>query len=132
MRSILLALALAACATAPVADAQSVSPGAWTLAHLDGAPEGVTRLPTLTIEDRRAVGSTGCNRWFASVDRSDGGVRFGIIGASKMACIDNHAMAMEQTFLAALARVRDTRTDGDQLVLTGENATEVMRFNRTE
>jgi heat shock protein HslJ len=120
-----LALALAACASAP--DTMHLSGTSWRRVDDENAnPHGAT----LEFAEARASGYTGCNRWFASVEQDGDALRFGEVGMTRMACAAEPAAATERSFLAVLPNVRYARIEGDALVLLDANQTQVARFQR--
>lgn len=119
--------ALCACATAPPLDMERPA-GAWRLEHLDGAPSGAPRQPTITFEGDRVAGFAGCNQFFAQVEQDPAAsAYFGGIGATRMMC-HGPSMEMEQVFLGGLARTRAVRVVDGKLVFFGEGESEIMRF----
>lgn len=132
MRATLLSLcAMAACAAPPA------SPGAqpnqrpltgtrWVMAT-DGAGP-----PTIDFREAgRASGFSGCNQWFAQVDRDGGGLRFGAIGMTRRAC-EAPAMEIERGFAAVLEGARAAQIEDATLTLIGEDGEELARFTRVE
>jgi heat shock protein HslJ len=103
----------------------------WVAESVDG--QGTVGRPpvTLTFESgERAVGSTGCNSYFAAVRMSGrASLRFGQAGSTRMAC-PPAVMEQEQRFLSALEAVRSYRLDGTTLVLLDERGISRMRLIR--
>lgn len=122
---LVFAISLAGCASGP-----DPLNGAWRLTHLEGGPSQFgERPPTLTFNaDNTGGGYAGCNQFFATVTRDDPAITFTQIGATKMLC--EATMQLESTYLAALGRVRNARTQGGQLLMFDEGGTEVLRFAR--
>lgn len=87
--------------------------------------------PSLRIDVNDATGFTGCNRWFANVDRAEDRLRFVGVGQTKMACF-GPAGAAEQQFLANLARVARYRLENATLQLFDDRGAEVMRLTPQE
>lgn len=84
--------------------------------------------PTLGIENGRASGTTGCNRWTADVVWSQGGsVRFGPIATTRMACAPA-LMVQERTFLDALKRTTRAVRRGNELSLFPARGARLMRL----
>lgn len=132
MRALMLVLMLAACS--PPIPAKSTPPPPVRLAGsnwvmlIEDTADGA---PTLQFEaGSRAGGFTGCNSWFAQVDRRDGGLRFEAIGMTRRAC-DQPAMALEHDFADLLAHTRGVTVEGDVLTLLGEDGATLARFERT-
>jgi len=94
----------------------------WKVGTLSGAsftPADGDREPHLVLDDAgQAKGFAGCNRFFGSYERVENALRFGPLGATRMAC--EHAMDVEDRLLAALARVRFYEIRGDSLTLRDE------------
>lgn len=131
MRALVLVLMLAACS--PPIPAKSTPPSPLELAGSDwvmvrdGLGEGA---PTLAFGyGNRASGFTGCNSWFAQVDRRDGGLRFEAIGMTRRAC-DQPAMIAEREFADLLARTHGVTVADDVLTLTAEDGNILARFSR--
>ena len=73
--------------------------GNWLVKSIDGAPTLAQARPTMTLEEGRVGGTTGCNRYFGGVSVNDSKVRFSGLGATLMAC-EEDAQRQEQRFLA--------------------------------
>jgi heat shock protein HslJ len=130
MRALFLALTLAACA--PVAEGDAPTPRSLTgtrwVMVLEGAAQHTT--PTLVFsEAERASGFTGCNQWFAQVDRSNSGLRFDAMGMTRRAC-EPAAMDIERAFADSLSQARAAQVEEDVLTLTGENGEQIAAFQR--
>jgi heat shock protein HslJ len=130
MRALVLVLLLAACA--PAAKGKSPTPRplegtSWVLV-LDRPEQYAT--PTLEFNaGGRANGFTGCNQWFAQVDRGNNGMRFDAIGMTRRGC-EPAAMEIEREFANRLEQTRAVQVEGDVLTLTGENGEPVATFQR--
>lgn len=93
----------------------------WAVASLGGSPPGDTP-PTLQfMAEGSAGGFAGCNRWMAAATLTGEGLAFNRPASTMMACPEV-AMATEQAFLAALARVtrHDFDANGDLLLKAGD------------
>jgi heat shock protein HslJ len=125
--SIFAAFALVAACAAPAPpsgpDAIHLSGTHWRLETSGERP------PTIDFEDHRAAGFAGCNRWFAAVTQNGEELRFGDVGATRMACPEPQ-MTTERDFLAALAATRYGHYDRDALVLLDAEQQQVARFVR--
>lgn len=128
-----LALLLAACAAPPPAkDNTKANPPplagtSWVMVHEADA----RAVPTIEFREAgRASGFTGCNQWFAQVDRSDAGLSFNAIGMTRRAC-EPSAMEIERDFAQSLSQARAAQVDEDMLTLIGENGEAVARFERS-
>ncbi len=130
--ALVLGLTLAACATpAP----QQAGEGAAT-SHLAGTswrrvddmnanPHGAT----MAFTAERASGYAGCNQWFASVTHEGEALRFGAIGTTRRACLNDVQAATERSFLEALRATRFAHYDQNALVLLDENQLVIAEFN---
>jgi len=105
-------------------------PGEWTVASIDGkAIDGSP--PTLQfMADGGAGGFSGCNRWRAATALSGEGLAFERPASTLMACPEA-AMAVEQAFLSALAKINrhDFDATGRLVLLAGD--TPVITAART-
>ena len=98
----------------------------WKLTSIDGAPyrhEGQQREPHLQLRDGDLTvsGQGGCNAFTGSYETYAESLRFGLLAATQMACLDN--METEARFLAALDTVDRYAITGDHLDLySGDEA----------
>ena len=94
----------------PEAAAPTLADTGWNLVATGAGgtqtpvPDGVAA--TLQIDGFLAGGSSGCNRYFATVTIADPGLTFSNIGSSMMACPEPQ-MGFEQAYLTALATVTE-------------------------
>ncbi len=123
-------LSLTACVASPggtgsSADQQPVYTdfsGNWVLSRINGSGYSGARI-TLQIENNRVSGFSGCNRYFASVERlGDGRVNVGFIGSTKKLCVRGNANQIESAYLGALRRSQYYRVSGNRLVLEGNGS----------
>lgn len=139
MRLFVIAAAALACACVP--SHRHDTPGATAPAHnassearamaISGEWVQASDQPakaSISFADGRASGSTGCNRWTASVDQTSG-FRFGLAAVTEMAC-PGPAMDVEQRFLEVLSDTRSAEESGGMLTLKGAGGEELMRFVR--
>jgi heat shock protein HslJ len=113
-------LLLAGCGTTEVGSADLIGP-TWAVEQLAGAALPGEPAVTLTLgADGSAGGSGGCNSYGGSYEIAGGGIRFGEIVSTRMAC-EPAIMDREQAFLAALAAVDRYELRGEtELVLLAE------------
>lgn len=101
--------------------------GSWLLTSMkdaDGAVENPLPQPTLDIADRRVSGSGGCNGYNAPlVDDRGGAFELGPVVATKRACAEESANALEARYLAALDLVTGYVYEAEQLQLVGDGVT---------
>ena len=103
----------------------------WSLVQLDGQPAGVGAggiAPTLllAVEDTRAGGFAGCNRFAATYVLAPDRLRFGPIGTTRMFCAEG--MDLERRYVTALEATRVYRLTGPRLELVGDDGV-VARFD---
>lgn len=103
----------------------------WRLTRLQGVPVGpvdAAREPQLLLQrqDMRVAGSGGCNRLTGSYELDGERLRFGRLGATRMACTSG--MAQEQRFIDALERVRRHRIHGSHLDLLDDGGAVLARL----
>jgi len=127
MRALVLAAALAACATQPPTPGAAIhlSGTSWIMDDADASPH----FPTIRFEDARASGFDGCNSWFAAVTQEGEVLRFGPIATTRRACQAESAGAVERRFLAALGATRYGHYDQEVLVLLDGEQHQLGRFN---
>jgi heat shock protein HslJ len=134
-RSALLALPLLVACSAPrateppprdpVAEWRDVADREWQLVALDGSPPIAGVDVTLAFDgDGRLFGTTGANRYFASVERDgDGGFVAGAAGSTRMFRDEPPGlMQQESRYLELLARVRGYRLVDGRLALLADGA----------
>ena len=104
----------------------------WVLkAFDDTAVTGDQRI-TIEVKNGQVVGSSGCNRYFASVsDVQEPGraIKIGPVGSTRKAC-PAPLMEVEQKYLEALRHVGSFSIEGRQLVLSWKDGDRygVLRF----
>ena len=85
------------------------------------------RRRTLLLEDGRASGSGGCNRFAGGYLLDGARLAFEPLASTRMAC-EPEVMQAESDFFAALARTARFRIDEGELVLLDDAGTEVLRL----
>jgi len=111
-----------------------VSESEWALERWNiGQPVEKGAGVTLTYQEGRFVGSSGCNRYFASVTTGQipGAIAVGPVGGTRMTCPDS-AMAIESRFQRELAGVMNFGFHNTYLALTTlrDSSTSTMLFRR--
>lgn len=87
---------------------------------------------TLTFgDDKKLAGSAGCNRYFASWERSGSSLVIGQAGSTLMYCGESGVMEQESAYLALLAEVKTFAIDGDRLVLADTSGNAILTFSKT-
>ena len=94
-------------------------------------PQGESSNPiqiTFDSKGERVSGSTGCNRFTASLDEDSKGFTFKQITSTKMSCSPAR-MELENDFLYELNDYRNIVRNGDQLLMIGTDR-EVLSFTQ--
>ena len=103
-------LALAAC----VEEDKALGPD-WMLSLVDG--QAVDYTATLSLaEPGRVTGQAPCNRYFADVTRNGASFKLGLIGATRMACLQ---IKGEAEFFQTLQAMETAAEVPGQLTLSG-------------
>lgn len=100
----------------------------WRLSAIDGEPvlPPNRARPSLRIEGDGVAGNGSCNRYAGPVALSgDGGIRFGALASTRMACADPVG-SQEQRFFQALSQARFYLIVGQELRLFGAGETLVF------
>lgn len=112
-------------------DTASLEGTKWILTAINGGPLGPDaqgeRAPFIEFGvdgEQKIAGFGGCNRFFGTFDRSRSMLKFGPIGATKMACPD---MTTEDRFFRALNSVDSVERTPYALILRSDGV-EVLRF----
>jgi len=130
------ALGLSACVATPnyqeqakPLPAKNSMSGRWFLTSFNHAGYQGPRL-TLQFDGNRASGFSGCNRYFGPVNiQMNGGLNFGSIGTTRMACPSMQNNGIERNYTKALSQVRSYKLNGNRLVLEG-NSTHLVFFRK--
>lgn len=110
-------------ASAPLVDTQ------WNLAQLGGqvisGSDGANAVGLkLDAQNPRVTGFGGCNRMFGGYSLNGEELKFDQVGATKIACLDESRMRLEQSYFDMLARVARWKiTDNNLMLLDTEGAT---------
>ncbi len=120
--AVVFVVTLAGCQTAITMDALS---GDWLLVELGGESlelEQGERAPDISFDENRnhAEGFAGCNNFFGAYVLDGRSLKFGPIGATRMACpgMDDD---IEARYLAALGHTRAWRIKGRALQLLADD-----------
>jgi putative lipoprotein len=138
--AVLLAAAIChGCASAPLNTStpslDALSGSAWTLREWNvSEPASVTPVVSLVYEAGRFTGSSGCNRYFATVTggTAPGEIRVGPVGGTRMACPDPQS-STEARFLEQLGGARRFGLSAGGLTISyvrSDGTTGTMRFYR--
>lgn len=109
-------------ATAPLVNTQ------WRLTQLGdqvvGGSDGANAVGLqLQAQNLRVTGFGGCNRMFGGYSLDGDQLKFDQVGATKMACLDESRMRLEQSYFDMLSRVARWKiTAGNLTLLDTEGA----------
>jgi heat shock protein HslJ len=120
---VLLAIALAGCATAtatPGPTDAGLADTAWVVTSIDGQPALPASPPTLAFgADGMVSGTGGCNQYTGPYQVDGSSIRFGDLASTLMLC-EGQVGAQETAFMAALGGATTWRIDdAGALELTG-------------
>ena len=114
-------------------DAEGVEDVRWYLKEVSGSPVSAmaeSGQPHITLDQaqKQAAGFSGCNNFFGGYELDGPLLKFGPVGATRMACPDLQ-MSLETEVFKALDQTRSWRIqDGALFFLDGDNV--LARFNR--
>jgi heat shock protein HslJ len=94
----------------------------WQVKSIRGQAVPNSVQVTLSLDEERVYGTSGCNRYFGAIQLTGEGLSFGQIAGTRMACLNDQVSETEWSFLSALADVRrfDIGAKGE-LMLFDEN-----------
>ena len=101
----------------------------WVLVDLNG--DGVVEGTHVTLdfgENGRATGNGSCNRYFSTVEISGSSIRFGAVGATRMACGTSVSL-QEVKYFEALEAAHRFTVEGNSLSIFG-GGSKPLRFTR--
>lgn len=117
---------VAGASAVPLADTE------WQLTQLGNLlppPAGQAIGMQLQAQNTRVVGFSGCNRMFGAYALDGQSLKFAQVGGTKMACLDESLMRLEQEFLRMFANVSQWRITGRTLELLDANDRVVATFS---
>ena len=105
----------------------------WRLTQLDGAqvnnPENANAVGIrLDPQNTRVVGFAGCNRMFGGYALEGESLKFAQMGGTRMACMDQERMQLEQRYFDMLTRVARWKISGHVLELLDAAGTPIATF----
>lgn len=105
----------------------------WRLTQLGGVmvdnPPGERAISLqLQSQNPRVVGFAGCNRMFGGYLLNGEMLKFDQMGATKMACLDDQRMQLEQRYFEVLSRVSQWKITGSTLELRDGEGTPQALF----
>ena len=127
-------LLLAACAKPPTVSSNSMSTDAldgtsWTLARVENGGDVLSRqpdtAPVLRFEDGRVTGSDGCNQLNGEVRVVEGGLAFGPLATTRMACAPEISAVADRIgpALSENAVQSEMMLDGNEMKLVSGSTT---------
>lgn len=133
--ALLASLALSACTpVVRIARPTSLTGTAWRVVTINGRPPVVGSEPTAVFAATEVNGSAGCNSYGGSYayDPSEGGITFGIVAMTEMAC-DEARNEVEAAFTQAIGGATSASIDTDgRLVLTGPGGEIVLAVDAVQ
>jgi heat shock protein HslJ len=118
---------VAAAAGVPLANTQ------WRLSQLGDQvlsnPDGANAIGMqLQAQNTRVVGFSGCNRMFGAYALDGESLKFAQMGGTKMACMDQERMRLEQRYLEMFSTVARWKIAGQTLELVDAQDRTVATF----
>jgi heat shock protein HslJ len=98
----------------------------WRIVEIAGRPADPAA--TIAFEKNRVSGSTGCNRFFASLSVKEDAVNLGPIATTKIFC--GPRTGIERDTLSALGRVAGAKRDGARVALLDASGKPVVMLGR--
>jgi heat shock protein HslJ len=84
---------------------------------VDNPPGDGAATIQLQAENSRVTGFAGCNRMFGDYSLNGETLKFGLVGVTKMACLEEGRMQFESRFLETLSRVAGWKITNSTLEL---------------
>lgn len=122
---ILVLILLPACASSGGVSLEGTSWQLVTLGKLQPI-EGSTI--TISFEDGRVSGTSGCNSYGGEYQVSGDKLEFGVLMSTMMACADTAMMDRESSYLQLLENARNAKVVNGQLQIFGSGS-ETMTFS---
>jgi len=116
-------------ATGASGSSGELSGSSWVLEDLSG--DGVVEDTHVTldfIQKGRATGNASCNHYFSTVEISGSSIRFGAVGATRMACATAVSL-QEVKYFGALESAQHFTIEGNTLSIFGSGS-KPLRFTR--
>lgn len=134
-----VSLTIAGCAAPPASETVKGASAAplvntpWRLTHLGGLvlanPAGDKAVGLkLEPQNPRVTGFGGCNRMFGGYLLNGDQLKFDQVGATKMACLDESRMKLEQDYFEMLSRVSGWKINGSSLQLLDAGGESLATF----
>ncbi len=122
MRALLISFALAmtitACETPAPRDESKLTEVDWVAETINGKPVIEPGRVTLSFNEARVSGRSGCNIYSGPVEYGNGTLKVGALISTKMACVANGLMQQESDYLNTLGAARSYAYQNDRLVIS--------------
>ena len=130
--ALLSALLLSACATQATKDvAPQLLKTQWLLEDLGG--KGVVDRAQATLAfpaENKVAGNASCNRFFGAVEIKGEAIKFGGLGSTRMACLNEAISKQEANYLKALENAETIRLEGPYLLIQSKGLDRPLRFTQ--
>jgi heat shock protein HslJ len=110
-------------------DAVNLEGTSWTLTQISGIDLLDGSNAYFIFEEGQVQGNASCNQFSGSYEMDGSQLTFGPMMSTMMAC---EFLDQETTFLGAFGQPLAFRVDGEQLILSGEDGTDLLVFNPTQ
>jgi putative lipoprotein len=101
----------------------------WSLVALNGKSLLEDTLITLQFENFQAFGSSGCNRYKTSFERSGNSLNFGLVTSTAMECEEpDGILVQESEYYTALERAAVFRVENQQLILFDNSGSQLLVY----
>jgi len=130
----LLALTLALVGCAPLADTTKpigLDGTDWVLTSFSGKPPIADSKLTLKFAQGSASGSAGCNQYHSTYTASGSKLEFGMIAATKRACLAPEMNTQEAAYLEALSKTTAYEASAERLMLRDGANSVLLELERT-
>lgn len=123
---LVMAIGLTACGSGSKGSEPVDPSGGWQLVsgtYQETAINPISSHPaTLEFEDGMLGGTSACNSYGGEYSIDGTQLSVGEVAMTEMACVPQEVMELESVFLSALTTVDTMALEGENLVLSGENA----------
>ena len=120
---------------AKVNSAVSITDKTWIVTHING--EAVKTQPTdrnipsllLDAKQKTLSGADGCNRLIGQYTLTNTTLKFGTIGSSMMACLDENIQRTAHLYTSALEQVESYQATNNTLILKDKDGKSLIQFS---
>ena len=105
----------------------------WRVVSVAGRTPVAGSEPTIVFTATNASGSGGCNSWFGAYRYdTNGGLAFGDLGMTAMACLEDPKNALETAFMTALGQANLASTDPRGLLVLSGSGGQIFLANAAQ